>query len=178
MGNNELDQSVDITAASTINSTLEGKKKKPKRSGCFWFLVALFMLAMLGGILLIVLIIFLTAITTRNGVSLSVNRQFTEEFESGKSYSSNKIAVNDIEGVIANTQSSWGHGIANSALIVAQLKAAAADSAVKVIILRLNTPGGEVTAADNIYHEVIQLRKKTGKPVIASMGSVAASGGV
>ena len=33
MGNNELDQSVDITAASTINSTVDGKKKKPKRSG-------------------------------------------------------------------------------------------------------------------------------------------------
>ena len=47
----------------------------------------------------------------------------------------------------------------------------------KAVILRLDTPGGEVTASDIIYHEVLRFKERTGRPVVGLMMSVAASGG-
>ena len=44
-------------------------------------------------------------------------------------------------------------------------------------MLRLNTPGGGVTASDIMYREVQRFRRDTGKPVVALMQDVAASGG-
>ncbi len=48
---------------------------------------------------------------------------------------------------------------------------------VKAIVLRIDSPGGSVTAAQEIYEEVNKIRMKGEKPIIASLGSVAASGG-
>jgi protease-4 len=56
------------------------------------------------------------------------------------------------------------------------LRKAASDSAVRAIILRIDSPGGSYVASDTIYREVQRARAK-GKPVIVSMGNVAASGG-
>ncbi|MDE5743802.1 MAG: signal peptide peptidase SppA, partial [Bacteroidales bacterium] len=59
--------------------------------------------------------------------------------------------------------------------IVKALKEAAADEKVKAIVLRVNSPGGSVLTSDIIYHEV--LNAKAQKPLVASFGSYAASGG-
>jgi protease IV len=48
---------------------------------------------------------------------------------------------------------------------------------VKAVVLRINSPGGGVAASQEIYREVGRFRKETGKPVVVSMESVAASGG-
>jgi protease-4 len=48
---------------------------------------------------------------------------------------------------------------------------------VKAVVLRINSPGGGVAASQEIHREVARFRKETGKPVVASMESVAASGG-
>ena len=48
---------------------------------------------------------------------------------------------------------------------------------VKAIVLRIDSPGGSVAATQEIYEEVNKIREKGEKPVIASLGSVAASGG-
>lgn len=48
---------------------------------------------------------------------------------------------------------------------------------VKAIVVRLETPGGGITPSQEIYDELVDFRRESGKPVIASMGSVAASGG-
>jgi len=58
----------------------------------------------------------------------------------------------------------------------ALIRAARADNGVRAIVLRVNSPGGEVYAAEEIRREV-QLARESGKPVIVSMGDVAASGG-
>jgi protease-4 len=50
------------------------------------------------------------------------------------------------------------------------------DATVKAIVLRINSPGGSVLASENIYREV-ELCKQAGKPVVVSMGDLAASGG-
>lgn len=60
--------------------------------------------------------------------------------------------------------------------IAAALREAAADDDVAAIVLRVNSPGGSVTASETIWREVKRARAG-GKPVVASMGTVAASGG-
>ena len=61
--------------------------------------------------------------------------------------------------------------------IVRQLERAGNSDSVKAVVLRVDSPGGGVTASDEVYNQVMKLRKERGKPVVASMGSVAASGG-
>lgn len=59
--------------------------------------------------------------------------------------------------------------------IVKALKEAAEDDKVKAIVLRVNSPGGSVLTSDIIYHEVLKAKAK--KPLVASFGAYAASGG-
>jgi len=58
----------------------------------------------------------------------------------------------------------------------ALLRRARDDNAIKAVVLRIDSPGGSVLASEQIYREVLALRA-AGKPVIASMGELAASGG-
>ncbi|WP_313675087.1 signal peptide peptidase SppA [Mycolicibacterium sp.] len=67
-------------------------------------------------------------------------------------------------------------GSAGADTIAAALRQAASDDAVKAVVLRIDSPGGAVTGSETIWREVCRVRE-AGKPVVASMGSVAASGG-
>jgi protease-4 len=58
-----------------------------------------------------------------------------------------------------------------------RLEKASEDKYVKGIILRLDTPGGDVTTSDILYNEIIRFREKTGVPVVGLMMGIAASGG-
>ncbi|GAA0600824.1 signal peptide peptidase SppA [Actinomadura livida] len=60
--------------------------------------------------------------------------------------------------------------------IGAAFRAAVKDDAVKAIVFRVSSPGGSAVASDAIWREVV-LARRAGKPVIVSMGNVAASGG-
>lgn len=66
--------------------------------------------------------------------------------------------------------------ITSSYKVVKQLKQYEENRSVKAIILRIESPGGGVVASQEIYNKVKDIRDK-GKPVVVSMGSVAASGG-
>jgi protease-4 len=65
---------------------------------------------------------------------------------------------------------------AGSDTVAAALRSAGRDDAVGAVVLRVDSPGGSYVASDVIWREVTQLRA-AGKPVVASMGDVAASGG-
>ncbi|ORV81750.1 signal peptide peptidase SppA [Mycobacterium interjectum] len=69
-----------------------------------------------------------------------------------------------------------GTPTAGADTIAAALRQAAADDSVSAIVLRINSPGGSVTASETIWREVKMARER-GKPLVASMGAVAASGG-
>src|SRR6478609_2045228 len=69
-----------------------------------------------------------------------------------------------------------GTSSAGGDTIAAALREAAADDDVSAVVLRVDSPGGSVTASETIWREVVRLRE-AGKPVVASMGAVAASGG-
>jgi protease-4 len=58
-----------------------------------------------------------------------------------------------------------------------ELKKAGEDSRVKALVLRINSPGGTVTASDVIYREVMAFKQTSRLPVVATMMDVAASGG-
>jgi protease-4 len=69
-----------------------------------------------------------------------------------------------------------GNSSAGADTIAAALREAAADDRVSAIVLRVDSPGGSVTGSETIWREVAKARER-GKPVVASMGAVAASGG-
>lgn len=89
------------------------------------------------------------------------------------------VAVVYAHGMIRSGRSGRGPvggGGMGSDTISAALRAAAADERARAVVLRVNSPGGSATASDVIWREVVRIRG-TGKPVIVSMGDVAASGG-
>ena len=90
--------------------------------------------------------------------------------------SRDKIAVIEISGIIFSG-SADGSGRSMVEVIREQLKRAAKDDSVKAVILKVNSPGGEVLASDDIYTDILRFRAETGKPVISTMATVAASGG-
>ena len=100
--------------------------------------------------------------------------------------SHNKIAVINVDGIItSHSPDSAGNNMVD--VIKAQLDRAADDDSVKAVILKVDSPGGEVMASDQIYKAIEAFQTddpddhgkpgKKGKPVICSMGSLAASGG-
>lgn len=95
-------------------------------------------------------------------------------------FASRKIALLDVDGILHNSREQSLVGTVGEqpvSLLQEKLDAAAADPAVKAVILRINSPGGSVTASDLMYHQIQSFRERTGKPVIAHMMDVAASGG-
>ena len=90
--------------------------------------------------------------------------------------SQNKILVVPVEGIISSDMSERSnYGMVE--YIRDQLDLAERDDHVKAVILKVNSPGGEVLASDDICNAIKDFQKKSSKPVIASMGSLAASGG-
>lgn len=85
------------------------------------------------------------------------------------------VEVVRVEGAITSGRGRGLSEVAGAESIVAQLRRAAADRDVKAIVLRIESPGGDALASDFIWRAVQKAREK--KPVIASMGDVAASGG-
>ncbi|MBL8878064.1 MAG: signal peptide peptidase SppA [Phycisphaerales bacterium] len=95
-------------------------------------------------------------------------------------WAAKRIAIIELEGVISNRRSTTLLGLSEPNPVVEfkeRLDAAAADDRVKAVVLRINSPGGGVTASDMMYQELLSFRQRTAKPVIACMMDVAASGG-
>ena len=88
-----------------------------------------------------------------------------------------KVAVVEIEGVIsASGGGAFGMAATSSREIVDQIRRAADNREVKALLIRVNSPGGSAAASQEIYDEIRAAHRK-GKPVVVSMGDVAASGG-
>jgi len=102
---------------------------------------------------------------------------YEEEYVSGEG--SNKVAVIPVQGAIASADSSLGgaqptvtpEGLADA------LAQAADDTGVRAVVLEVNSPGGGVTASDEMHQSIVDFKKNTEKPVVVSMGDTAASGG-
>lgn len=116
-----------------------------------WFLVILGFLALLVVGIALLFYALLTSPTER-----------TEVVAGG---SGERIAIVELEGEIISTDA-----------LVRQLKKHRESRSIKAIVMRVNSPGGGVVPSQELYEEVRKTRN-SGKPVVVSMGSLAASGG-
>lgn len=83
----------------------------------------------------------------------------------------NRVEVIYVQGVMLTGSIPAGFGIATSEEITKSLNDASGDSGVKAIVMRINSPGGSPAAAE----EIVAAMKKIDKPIVVSMGDVAAS---
>lgn len=92
-----------------------------------------------------------------------------------------KILLISIEGIISDSRSTNSFGIETdeplTARIKEELKKARGDQNIKGIILKVNSPGGGVTASDILYREIFSFKEISGIPVVALFMDTAASGG-
>ncbi len=101
-----------------------------------------------------------------------------EKHWSGSANASDKVAVINIEGVLIDEAMGYTKK---------QIEKAGKDSSVKAVVVRINSPGGTITASDEIYRKLSELRdgnsprypadQQKPKPLVVSMGPMAASGG-
>jgi protease-4 len=90
-----------------------------------------------------------------------------------------KIAVIPLSGTIADASQAGlltSSGI-TPALVRGYLSRAEEDGSVKAVVLRIESPGGSAAASQEITNEILRFKEETGKPVVVSMGDMAASGG-
>jgi protease-4 len=136
--------------------------KEKKRSGwrIFWNIVLA--LSVFANIVLSLMLIGVVAIFAAGRMGA-----FTEEtIQTGPKTA--KIAVISVQGIIDGEKAQD---------VYQQLKSAREDKHVKGLIIRINSPGGMISASDQIYNEIRSYKAKTGKPVVAFMENLAASGG-
>src|SRR3954451_10073301 len=94
------------------------------------------------------------------------NRLEEQTLKSGKGWSGPKVALIEVEGMLANAQSG---GVVQGAgnpvsRFSQQMDRAAPDPQVKAVVLRVNSPGGTVTGSDTMFDIVQRFRAKTHKP--------------
>lgn len=135
-----------------------------------------------GGLLLVAMYIALKIVSAVEGVSYLGSYRSPGAAELTETVvedhrSRDKVALIQVDGVIAG----GGPGGSMVDLIRSQLERAAEDDHVKAVLLRIDTPGGEVLASDEIAASLREFQTaadgKAGKPVIVSMQSLCASGG-
>ena len=166
--------SAATTAHADSRQVINIINKVPKhRNGC--------MISFIVFLIFIVVLIILGKFSTKSvGREMILDKDsLKKNFVSGNTYSANQILIIKINGVIAfndNGSSFLSEDIASAEAICTQLEAAAEDREICGVILQINSPGGEVVAADTIYNAILKF-KESGKPIVTQMESVAASGG-
>ena len=129
-----------------------GQPPRKRRSPWFW-------VAVIGGsfaavALLITLMIWSTVKSISGDESGSID-----------GFGGSRIGVIDIDGVITDADK-----------VNTQIRKFGDDSDIKAIILHINSPGGGAAASQEIFNEVVRVRREKKKPIIASVESVGASG--
>ncbi len=121
--------------------------RKKSRVGTFFF-------GVFSGCLVALVVFFLLAV-----IIAGSRNQSTDVF------STQRVAIVPIEGEILEARETIDalHRYADSAMV-------------RAIVMRINSPGGAIAPSQEIYEEIQKVRKKSGKPIVASLDSVAASG--
>jgi protease IV len=148
-----------------------------KRTGRGWMIFALIVVVLLVISVILNVGSFLHGLMPVTVAGSHATGPRLEEITKEDNDSANKIAIIHVEGIITG-QATDQNGNGMVEVIKAQLKRATEDDKVKAVILKVDSPGGEVLASDEIARAIADFQNKAhGKPVICSMGSLAASGG-
>jgi protease IV len=127
-----------------------------------WVLIGLFVLVLIMTPFLVLVGVMASAMGTSGGIS-SVGEG---------------VAIIRVSGEIVGGRTPGGFGSGGSVgaeSLVDQIQKAAKDDDARAILLRINSPGGSAAGSEEVYESLIALRGK--KPIVVSMGDVAASGG-
>lgn len=149
----------------------------PQRGGGFLkFLGVLFVLALLVGAGLFALSLFAGSLLDGPTTAGAQSGRKFHEITVDNPNARDKIAILEVAGMITSA-SFDGSGRSMVDFFSDQLKQAADDPAVKAVLLKVDSPGGEVMASDDMADAIRKFQTEHKKPVIAAMGSLAASGG-
>lgn len=163
------DASEQATLPSESSSLPPPPRPRRRRCGC---LVAFLLLLLAVSVL--VNLAFLGREVVDEATPDIRGADLREETVEGRPTEPSKVALIEVSGVIQEALPSFGRGVPASA-IRREIERATDDPDVKVILLRLETPGGEVGASDMIYESV--RRAAETKKVLAWFGSISTSGG-
>jgi protease-4 len=138
---------------------------KPPRKKRSWFaaLLLVMLLLGLGGSMLLNIVL-----VAGGGVGMfASDPRVREKFHSYERFGSDKVVIISVKGAIMDAEG----------FVKRQIDRAAKDDRVKAVVLRVDSPGGTVTASDYIHHHLRQLAEEKEIPIVVSMGGIAASGG-
>ena len=126
----------------------------------------------LVGLLVFAVVLILVATSGPTAPAL-----YDEEYVSGDG--PDKVVVVPIEGVIAPADDTLGGVLPTSTPegLTDALRQAGSDPSVVAVVLEIDSPGGGVTASDEMHQSVLDFEENTGEPVVVSMQDVTASGG-
>lgn len=145
---------------------------RPRSGGCAWMALSLILAGLLG--------ITWLGILGSAGAGLALKGSklpgYWEESVIEDNDAEDRVAVIEVAGLISNLALD-ADGMTMVESIRDQLAMAAEDESVKGVILKIDSPGGEVLASDDIYREIQAFQSITQKPVVAAMSGLAASGG-
>lgn len=165
-----MDTATDVNRSIPVSAPGPRPSENKSNKGC-WILAAVGCgIVVLGLGAMIAFFVLLVASSGSRGSSISEDTIF----KGGEG----KIAVIDISGEIAQADASGGllsSSYATTDIINEQLENARLDSSVKGVLIKMDSPGGEVIASDLIYRKVKEVSAE--KPVVTWMSSMGASGG-
>ena len=147
---------------------------RPAKSGAGWMVFAIILVVLLAFSLLLNLRHAAVSVAGVRIKPAHTSGPRLEEVVVRDDDASDKIVVVPIEGIISGEPTDSGYSMVT--VVKEQLKLAQDDRDVKAVILKVDSPGGEVLASDEIANAIRKFQNG-GKPVIVSMGSLAASGG-
>ena len=145
---------------------------RPRRKGRGWLIAA----TVLAVLLVVALLAFNASFFGWSAMRASPTGHKFQEVVVENNGAGAKILIVDVRGII--TSEPWSRSGDNLVTVIEdQLKLAAGEDDIKAVILKVDSPGGEVMASDDINRMIREFQKKSSKPVVASMGGLAASGG-
>lgn len=97
----------------------------------------------------------------------SYDSNVQERYHSLERLATNKVAIIDVDGAIMDADG----------FVKKQIDRVEEDDHVKAVVLRVNSPGGTVSASDYLYHHLCEMRDEREIPIVVSMGGLCASGG-
>lgn len=158
---------VASSASGPAHGGYPGGHAPPRRSSGGWFML----MAILGLFCCVIGLPLLVITGMIGSLAAPQDNELQEKFHSGERLGQQKVAIIRIENTMLS-----GEGYPKD-----QIDRAREDDDVKAVVLRVDSPGGLVWAADYMHHHLLDLRKgkgeKKGKPIVVSMGAIAASGG-
>jgi hypothetical protein len=150
---------------------LPPRRPDSKQSPVFGCFFAVSVLLNIAAVLVLVLVCGFGYITWRMG-GTGDESILAEKYVSGNATAKDKIAILQLDGIIMEGSLSYVHK---------QIEQAGKDKGVKAIVLRINSPGGSITASDDLHRRLTELvkgsaaKKYDARPMVVSMGSLAAS---